>query len=202
MTSIDHGGVRESWDRLGLWLRTPVRRGPLRPAADPGRVAEVEASLAVTMPADVREWWALTDVSAGYWIPGPFAPVAWDEALETREIWLLVAEQEGLTFDAHGEPEPRFLPEFMPIAMGPGGDGLIVDLRPGGSHGAVFLWDHERWGLGVPMWNSIGAMLRDIAVALETRRPLLLRQAAPGGAEAIRVGTVDDTGDLHWDSAG
>jgi cell wall assembly regulator SMI1 len=82
---------------------------------------------------------ALTDVSAGYWIPGSFAPASLDEALETREIWLLVAEQEGPTFDANGEPEPRFLPEFMPIAMSPGGDGLIVDLRPGGSHGAVFL---------------------------------------------------------------
>ncbi|MET8102873.1 SMI1/KNR4 family protein [Streptomyces sp. NPDC005236] len=201
MTSIDHDGVLESWDRIGLWLKTRVQLAPLRSAVDQGRLDGVEASLAVTLPADVREWWALTDVRAHHWIPGAFAPVDLDEALETREIWLLVAEQEGLTFDANGEPEPRFLPEFMPIAMSPGGDGLIVDLRPGGSHGAVFLWNHERWGLGLPMWDSIGSMLRDVAVALETQTPVLLQHAALGGAEATCVGRVDDLGDLTWEAA-
>ena len=202
MTSIDQGAVRESWDRIGLWLRARVRWVPLRPAVDPGGLDAVEASLAVPLPVDLREWWALTDVSAAYWIPGSFAPVSLDEALETREIWLLVAEQEGPTFDANGAPEPRFLPEFMPIAMSPGGDGLIVDLRRGGSHGAVFLWDHERWGLGLPMWDSVGSMLRDVAAALETQTPVLLQHAALGGAEAICVGEVDEQGDLNWKPAG
>ncbi|MFF2996939.1 SMI1/KNR4 family protein [Streptomyces sp. NPDC057950] len=202
MTSIDQGAVRESWDRIGLWLSTRVRWVPLRPAVDPGRLEAVEASLAVSLPVDLREWWALTDVSADYWIPESFAPVSLDEALETREIWLLVAEQEGPAFDANGAPEPRFLAEFMPIAMSPGGDGLIVDLRSGGSHGAVFLWDHERWGLGVPLWDSVGSMLRDVAAALETQTSVLLRHAALGGAEATCVGEVDEQGDLNWKPAG
>jgi cell wall assembly regulator SMI1 len=201
MTSIDHG-VRESWDRIDIWLTAHVRKAPIRPAVDVGRLDAVEAELAVTLPADVKEWWALTNVSADYWIPESFAPVALEDALETREIWLLVAEQEEPLFDQNGEAEPRFLPEFMPIAMSPGGDGLIVDLRPGESHGAVFLWDHERWGLGVPLWDSMGSMLQDIAVALESRTPVLLQHAALGGAEATCIGRVDDSGDLNWETAG
>ena len=201
MTSIDHG-VRESWDRIDIWLRTHVRKDPIRPAVDVGRLDAVEAELAVTLPTDLRGWWALTNLSAGYWIPGSFAPVALEEARETREIWLLVAEQEEVLFDQNGEEEPRFLPEFMPIAMSPGGDGLIVDLRAGEHHGAIFLWDHERWGLGVPLWDSVGSMLQDIAVALESQTPVLLRHAALGGAEAACVGKVDDLGDLGWEPAG
>lgn len=154
------------------------------------------------LPVDLQEWWALTDVSAGYWIPGSFAPVSLDEALEAREIWLLVADHEGPALGANRDPEPRFLPEFLPIAMSPGGDGLIVDLRPGGSYGAVSLWDHECWGLGVPMWDSVGSMLRDVAAALETRTPVLLQHAALGGAEAICVAEVDEQGDLNWKPAG
>ncbi|GAA0698365.1 hypothetical protein GCM10010193_61670 [Kitasatospora atroaurantiaca] len=161
-----------------------------------GRLDAVEAALAVTLPADVRGWWALTNVSADYWFPGSFAPVALEEAPETREIWLLVAEQEESLFDQNGEEEPRFLPEFMPIAMSPGGDGLVVDLRAGEHHGAIFLWDHERWRLGVPLWDSMGSMLQDIAVALESQTPALPRHAALGGAEAACVGKVNDSGDL------
>ncbi|MFB7560482.1 SMI1/KNR4 family protein [Streptomyces brevispora] len=199
MTSIDHSRVRQSWDRIGLWLRTHVRQAPLRPAVDSGRLDAVEAAQAVTLPADVKEWWALADVSADFWIPGDFAPVALEEALETRETWLLVAEEEGPLFDQNGEPEPRFLPEFIPIAMSPGGDGLIVDLRPGGANGAVFLWDHERWGLGVPLWDSIDSMLQDIADALESQTAVLGQHAALGGAEATCVGQLGDAGELNWE---
>ena len=194
MTSVDHG-VRDSWDRIGIQLRGHARTTPIRPAADAGSLDAVEAELAVTLPADVRAWWALGDVSADYWIPGPFAPVALEEALDARETWLLVAQEDGLLSDGDGEEEACFLPEFVPIAMSPGGDGLVVGLRPGEHHGAVFLWDHERWGLGAPLWPSTGSMLRDVAVALETRTPSPLRQAAPDGAGAARPDRTHDSGD-------
>ncbi|MFJ8857581.1 SMI1/KNR4 family protein [Streptomyces sp. NPDC102451] len=188
MTSMEHG-VRESWGRIEDWLRVHARTAPVRPAADAGRLDAAAAEAAVpSLPAEVREWWALAGVSADFWIPGPFAPVALEEALETREIWLLVAEEEEPPADGNGDDQPRILPEFMPIAMSPGGDGLIVELRAGEHHGAIFLWDHERWGLGVPLWDSVGSMLQDIAVALESRTPVLLRHAALGGAEAVRIG--------------
>ncbi|AUY48589.1 SMI1/KNR4 family protein [Streptomyces sp. CB01881] len=200
MTPIDHG-VRESWDRIDGRLSAHVRKAPVRPAVDATRLRAVEAELAVTLPTDVREWWTLGNVRADYWIPGPFAPVTLEEALETREIWLLVADQEESHFDRSGADEPRFLPEFMPIAMSPGGDGLIVDLRVGEHHGAVFLWDHERRGLGTPLWDSVGSMLQDIGVALGSRTPVLRRHTAPGGAEAACTGEGNGSGDQINDSA-
>lgn len=198
MTVIDHE-VRESWDRIDAWFgERRLPRAAVRMAVDEGRLRAVEADLAVTLPVDAREWWGLEGVSADYWIPGSFAPVGLEEALETRGIWLLVAEQEGPSFDADGEPEPRFLPSFLPIAMSPGGDGLIVDLRPGDGHGAVLLWDHETWVPGVPLWSSVAVMLQDIAVALESGTPALLGHGALGGTTEACVAVLDDAGDLVW----
>ncbi|MFC8722256.1 SMI1/KNR4 family protein [Kitasatospora sp. NPDC057198] len=158
----------------------------------------LEADLGAPLTADLRAWWLLPDVSANYWIPGEFAPVSLDEALETREIWLLVAEQEGESFDENGRPEGRYLREFMPIALSPGGDGLIVDLRPGDTRGAVFLWNHESWILDVPHWVSVAPMLEDIAQALEAGTPALLSHAALGGSQTPGTATVDGELDLAW----
>ncbi|MDF6019716.1 SMI1/KNR4 family protein [Streptomyces sp. JH34] len=200
MTSIDHG-VRKSWDRIDAWLGDHLHRAPVRAAADGGRLGAFEADIGAALPTEVHDWWTLDRVSADYWIPGSFAPVGLEDALETREIWLLVAEQEGASSAANGEPEPRFLPSFLPIAMSPGGDGLIVDLRFGDSYGAVFLWDHETWVLGVPLWGSVASMLQDIAAALESGTPALLRHAASGGTEKACAARVDDAGDLVWEVA-
>ncbi|QIQ02098.1 SMI1/KNR4 family protein [Streptomyces liangshanensis] len=197
MTSIDHE-VRKSWERIDAWCADRLRWRPMRAAADAGRLRAVEADLALTLPADVREWWTLDRVAADDWIPGGFAPVDLEEALETREIWLLVAEQEGDALDANGEPEPRFHPSFLPIALSPGGDGLVVDLRPGDSYGAVFLWDHETWVLGVPLWHSVAAMLQDTAHALESGTPALLHHTTHAGTQPPCVAVVDAAGDLTW----
>ncbi|MGW0662329.1 SMI1/KNR4 family protein [Streptodolium elevatio] len=193
--------VRDSWSRIDAWLTSRCRPVPARPAADDARLAAVEAESRVALPAELRAWWRLTGIRADFWIPEVFAPMSLDDALETREIWLLVADQEGPAVDGNGVPEPRFLPELLPIAMSAGGDGLVVDLRAGESHGAVFLWDHEQWGLGVPMWASIDAMLQDVAVALETGAPALRGQAALGGAEAPRLAVIDASGYLNWQAA-
>lgn len=180
-------------------MASRARAAPVRPITDAGRLAAFEAEPGVDLPADAREWWGLKNVRADYWIPVGFAPLALDDALETREIWLQVADEEGPAFDENGAAEPRFEPELMPFAMSPGGDGLVIDLRRDkGSHGAVFLWDHERWGLDVPLWPSVGAMLQDIAVALDARTPVLLGHAAHGGSEAPLVGAIDEAGYLNW----
>ncbi|MFF7211740.1 SMI1/KNR4 family protein [Streptomyces sp. NPDC008238] len=200
MTSTDHE-VHRLWDRIDAWFQDHLHKTPARPAADLGRLRAAEAELAVTLPVDVFAWWTLDRVRADYWIPGAFAPMCWDEALKTREILLLVAEQEGGPSDVNDEPEERFLPSFLPIAMSPGGDNLIVDLRPGDSYGAVFLWDHETWVLGTELWSSVADMLRDVAVALESGTPALLRHASLGGTVEACVAAVDDAGDLDWNAA-
>ncbi|MFB7290429.1 SMI1/KNR4 family protein [Actinacidiphila glaucinigra] len=200
MTTIDHD-VHRPWGRIATWFEGRLRKSPVRAAADENRLRAAEAAIGVSFPADLVAWWSLHRVSADYWIPQSFAPVGLEEALETRAIWLLVAEQEGISVDEDGEPEPRFLPSFLPIAMDPGGDGLIVDLRPGDSYGAVFLWDHETWVLGVELWSSVTAMLQDVEAAVRSGTPALLRHASLGGAAQPCVAVVDDAGDLAWEVA-
>ncbi|MEV6978695.1 SMI1/KNR4 family protein [Kitasatospora sp. NPDC093806] len=197
MTAADHD-VLTSWNRIGTWLTAHTRRGPSRPAPDTARLDAFEADLGLPLPADLWAWWLLPDVTMSYWIPDAFAPVSLDEALETHGIWLLVAEQEGDSFDENGQPESRYLREFMPIALSPGGDGLIVDLRPGDTHGAVLLWDHETWILDVPRWTSVTAMLQDITHSLATGTPVLLSHTALGGSQEPSVATLDDARDLTW----
>ncbi|MGW6914234.1 hypothetical protein ACWGB8_10495 [Kitasatospora sp. NPDC054939] len=121
-----------------------------------------------------------------------------DEALETHGIWLLVAEQEGDSSNANGRPETRYQREFMPIALSPGGDGPIVDLRPGDTRGAVHLWDSETGILDLPQWPSVTAMLQDIAHALEACTPALLSHAALGGSQQPSAATVNDALVLTW----
>ncbi|WP_199925973.1 SMI1/KNR4 family protein, partial [Streptomyces sp. NRRL S-495] len=157
-----------------------------------------EADLGQPLPADLRAWWLLPNVSSDHWIPEAFAPVSLDEALETHAIWLLVAQQEGDSFDENGRPETRYLREFMPIALSPGGDGLIVDMRPGDTHGAVLLWDHETWTLDIPQWTSVTSMLQDIAQALEGGTPALLSHATLGGSQEPSSATIDGAQDLTW----
>ncbi|GAA1259912.1 hypothetical protein GCM10009665_57430 [Kitasatospora nipponensis] len=189
MTTADHD-VLASWSRINSRLTAHTRGGRARPACDAARLDAFEADLGLPLPADLRAWWLLPDVTESHWIPGEFAPVSLDEALETHEIWLLVAEQEGDSFDANGQPESRYLREYMPIALSPGGDGLIVDLRPGDTHGAVLLWDHETWILDVPRWISVTSMLQDITQALEVGAPGLPSSAAVGGSREPSSVTV------------
>ncbi|MFB7618481.1 SMI1/KNR4 family protein [Kitasatospora sp. NPDC056181] len=197
MTAPDHD-VPTAWGRIGTWLAAHVRPDSARPMTDGARLDAFEADLGLPLPTDLRAWWLLPDTTASHWIPGEFAPVSLEEALETHEIWLLVAEQEGESFDENGRPEARYLRAFMPIALNPGGDGLIVDLRPGDTHGAVLLWDHETWALDVPQWASVTSMLHDIANALETGAPTLLDHADLGGSAQPCTATVDGALDLTW----
>ncbi|MFF4338902.1 SMI1/KNR4 family protein [Kitasatospora sp. NPDC001540] len=186
------------WSRVRARLADGARPGgALRPAADPAALDAHGAPPRRPLPADLRAWWLLPDVPVGYWLPGDFSPLAWPEALAYLEFQLQVAE--GESFDAEGRPEPRYLPEFLPIAHGPGGDTLFVDLRPGEDHGSVRLWDHETWQLDVPWWPSVTAMLLDVARALETGAPVLLGHRALGGSTPpATVAGFDADGGPEW----
>ncbi|MEW2359158.1 SMI1/KNR4 family protein [Spirillospora sp. NPDC029432] len=174
--------VRGAYGRIDAWLReyggARGRRGPVDAAA-------VEAVVDRPLPADLLALWEL-EVDDGYWLPpdGGFVLMAAAELLETREIWLRVAKDEP------DEPE-RFVPELLPIASSGGGDGLVVDLREGAAYGTVHLWDHEVWGLRVPLWGGVAEMLEDVAEALESGGPVLLGHAENGGTEGPCIAVSD-----------
>jgi hypothetical protein len=158
-------------------------------------VERVVSAPGVVLPQDLVAWWRLDDMATIAWIPLDFAPLELDEALEVRDILVLVARQEA----AHSDDlaaAAEYLPGFLPIADDAGGDHLLVDLRSGQpTYGAVFLWNHETPQLGVPLWESVTELLADTAEALTTGAPALSRHAERGGVERPCVAAV--TGDLE-----
>ncbi|MCF2533010.1 SMI1/KNR4 family protein [Yinghuangia soli] len=193
--------IRAQWERIDAWMRSHgARPVECRPAADPEQLESLADELGIDLPADLRAWWSLAGLCRDNWIPVAFAPETWADALEMREIQLQVADDEDWS-DPGMDARMRFDPAFLPIGMSPGGDSLIVDLRAdAGQFGAVLFWDHETWKLDVPLWESVGAMLRDAAQALETRSRVLLGHAARGGsAEEPSFGYVAADGWLTWE---
>ncbi|MFF7455591.1 SMI1/KNR4 family protein [Kitasatospora sp. NPDC008115] len=199
MTATDHdapaNGVPALTAGIAAWLTARTAWWPARPAADDAALDAFETRHGLTLPADLRAWWRLDAVPANPWLPGGFAPVPLPAALETHAAWLLVAEQEG----PPAEGEARFHPALLPIADNGGGDGLVVDLRPGTGHGHVLLWDHETWRSDPPWWESVTAMLRDTARALESGTPALLGHAARGGPQRPCVAFVDADRQVGWE---
>ncbi|MFE7191560.1 SMI1/KNR4 family protein [Kitasatospora sp. NPDC057541] len=202
MAPVDHD-VPALSARITAWLAAHTAWAPERPAADGAALDAFEARHRLELPADLRAWWRLPGVPASPWLPGGFAPASLGDALETHATWLLVAEQEGPPgVDADGRPEPRFHPALLPVADDGGGDGLVVDLRPGDGYGAVLLWDHETWLPDVPRWESVTAMLRDTVRALESGAPALLGHAALGGRGRPCLARVDADREPDWEPAG
>jgi cell wall assembly regulator SMI1 len=193
--------VRESWGRTAEWLRAHVPAGPVRATADAERVGAVVSAPGVAPPADVLAWWRLDDMAATAWIPLGFAPLGLDEAIEIRDILVLVARDEAAHSGARANAA-EYLPRFLPIAEDAGGDHLLVDLRSGQpTYGAVFLWDHEAPGSGVPLWNSVSELLADTAEALTTGTPALSGHAQRGGVERPCVATVTSSRAPVWHDA-
>ncbi|MFI6549911.1 SMI1/KNR4 family protein [Streptomyces prunicolor] len=197
MDETEHA-VRELWGRIAAWLGAHVLAGPVRAAANVERVGAAVSAPGVSLPEDLVAWWRLDGVAATAWIPLDFAPLEPAEALEVRDLLVLVARDEAAYSDALAAAA-ECLPGFLPIADDAGGDHLLVDLRSGQpTYGAVFLWDHETPQLGVPLWESVSELLTDTAEALTTGAPALSRHAERGGVERPCVAAVTGTRELAW----
>ncbi|MET4926687.1 SMI1/KNR4 family protein [Streptomyces sp. PSRA5] len=198
--------VRRAWELIAGRLPT---RGPLPgtvgTVVDEARVAEVERvvgdELGVRLPPDLVALWWLDAVHAGHCLPseGAFSLDGPQEALELRKFMLDLAEAEDP--DDPAWPD-RFTEDLLPIGTSPGGDSLVVRLRPDEHHGNVHFWDHEVWGLGVPLWPSVAAMLDDAASALLSGGPALTWHVANGGDQPLVVPLLNERGRLtDWEAS-
>ncbi len=157
--------VAGAWLRIERWLaaKAPDTQASLRAGADSGKVAIAQRRLRLRFPDDLVaslqrhdgcEW------SRGYFgLAGPFRPVAVadmvERHLQTEEV---LAEYEGY-WDRH----------LLMFAATNTDWGLVVDCEPGDRHGRVGTWSQ---GVSWTEWPSIGALLWDIADALETGRAI------------------------------
>ncbi|MCP2166294.1 SMI1/KNR4 family protein [Goodfellowiella coeruleoviolacea] len=189
MNSVDHQ-ILLSWQRIDTWLRSHSDGQPAH-LMSPAAQADIDAvarELGLPLPSDLVSLWQLENVSADYWLPpqGGAALIEPAAALRDRAIWLNAAADED-------PDDPNlFPPGLLPIASNGGGDNLVIELRPNQHHGAIFLWDHENWGLRVPLWPDVATMLDDVAQAMESGKPALLDHAAQGGDEPPCVPLVND----------
>ncbi|MFD3519007.1 SMI1/KNR4 family protein [Streptomyces sp. NPDC058653] len=183
--------VRRAWEQIADRLPPPAPwRVRTTGVADEAGVAAVEHRVrdefGVSLPPDLLALWRLDAVHAGDWLPpeGTCTLVLPEETLALREFMLGLAADEDP--DDPQWPD-RFTEDLLPIASSPGGDSLVVRLRPDEYHGNVHFWDHEVWGLGVPLWPSVAAMLDDAASALLTGGPALGWHVANGGDQPLVV---------------
>lgn len=159
--------VDDAWLRIERWLaaNAPDTHATLRAGAGAAAVADAQRRLGLRFPDDLVaslqrhdgcEW-----VRGHFTLAGPFRPAAVADMvtshLETEEV---LAEFEGY-WDRH----------HLMFAATNTDWWLVVDCEPGSSHGRVGTW-HGGGGVTWSEWPSIGALLSDVADALEARRPI------------------------------
>jgi cell wall assembly regulator SMI1 len=148
----------------------------------------------VAWPADLVRCYQLHDgaYSGEMWsgvLPG-WDLLSLDAMISTVEMYAQIFPDPS-TADATeaGETALDFLPSFVPIATNGTGCTLFVDTRPGEKFGCVTGFMREDADTYGPIWESVEAMLDDVADALEQSRP-------SGGWQP----TVEDNA-LTWEPA-
>ncbi|MCP2343182.1 SMI1/KNR4 family protein [Actinomadura rupiterrae] len=200
--------VDESWDRIVAWLARHAPRSAelLGGPASAADLAEAQEAVGAELPGDLVHWWRRADGTTRpgrgrdlYLIPR-FYPCSIQHALRSRRIWWQVwhddtiergwlAEEDfvGAQAGPAGSKAGMWLPGFLPIAGGVGGETLFVDLRTGPLHGCVREFDKVSTDLE-PRWAGIADMLAEVADALENDTPL----------DGLRPHVPQD-GVLYWD---
>jgi hypothetical protein len=157
--------VAGAWLRIERWLaaKAPDAHASLRAGADSAEVADAQRRLGLRFPDDLMaslqrhdgcEW------SRGHFtVAGPFRPAPVADIVELH----LVTEEVLAQFEGYWDRR------LLMFAATNSDYWLVVDCEPGNRHGRVGRWSQ---GVSWTEWPSIGAMLSDVAAALETGRPV------------------------------
>ncbi|GIH17685.1 SMI1/KNR4 family protein [Rugosimonospora africana] len=166
--------VEQSWIRIERWLaaHAPRTAATLRPPAAPAAIAESQRTIGVTFSDDLiaslLRHDGCTHDDASFRLPGdyrlmPVADIVPDWRIKTDALAQTDTDRRLLGSYWH--------PGWIPFADTNAVDALVVDCRPGGAPGAVgthLKGDGTHFGT----WTSVGALLAEVADALERRRPI------------------------------
>nr|MDT0660387.1 SMI1/KNR4 family protein [Micromonospora sp. DSM 115978] len=202
--------VDQSWDLILNWLgrHSPAEAALIRPPADPRDIDAAAHAVDTGLPADLVAWWRRADGQdgKGQLLPPLYSPYAVRAALGSRDIWLtawnpaaagpdpdrFAAWVADLDRAPAGTPcQGAWLPSWLPIAGDGGGNDLFVDLRSGPAHGCVREFRRHSGALDEVLWDSVAAMLAEVAVALRHGVPV----------RGDRQIWVYDDGTICWDTA-
>lgn len=173
--------VAESFREILRWCQAnaPATADALRPPATGDDISAAErATTGISWPLPLRELYLQADGSSGgrafLYVHG-YAITLGEVVAEygaLTEFWMSREETDEIRQIARengngqaGETAASWLPEFIPLAPDGGGSYLFVDTREGPQRGCVRLWEHVERD-GPPIWDSIEAMLDEIANAL------------------------------------
>lgn len=159
--------VAEAWLRIERWLaaKAPLTHASLRGGADSANVADAQRRLGLHFPDDLVASLLRHDGCeaslGGFSVAGPFRPVAVADLVKSHlDTASVLAEFEGY-WDRH----------LLMFAATNTDWWLVVDCEQGNRRGRVGTWNG---GVGVSWteWPSIGALLSNVAEAIETGHPV------------------------------
>ncbi|CAM2908022.1 SMI1/KNR4 family protein [Prescottella defluvii] len=169
------GSVREQWARIADWLCTQLSDVEFR-GADQQQIAAAVAATGQAWPDELVDLFSLANGGPeGRWIrviPG-YELFTLDRVVADRErsirIWDEGARMYGIDLAdppaGAGFEAGTFIPAFVPFA-GRDSNYLCVDTRPGPLYGSVLEFDETGADADGPAWQSVSALLTDIADAL------------------------------------
>ncbi|MFB6579457.1 SMI1/KNR4 family protein [Streptomyces sp. NPDC056402] len=181
--------VATSWQRIDAWLalHAPARLAELAPPASPHTIDQLEVTLGVRLPTDLRASLLCHDGDSSYLGILPCGPLYSTDAIaEVRQMRMEIWEGEN---DPAEQENPWWGTQWIPFA-GSDGDEHFIDAGPGLWHNHLGRASHDEhaYFLG---WPSLGSWLHEVAKAMEhhDRADLLHAVAHP---------SVDEDGEIDW----
>ncbi len=201
--------MRESWSRIDRWLtaNTPATAAQVNPPATAEEAAALETAIGRALPEELTQWLRQANGmdERAMLLPQSYAPLSVEGVLACWKICVGIAPgpDDSDVRDALGKPAGsgsfHFLDTFVPVGRDIMGYALIVDLRNGPRHGCVMEWDSVHGADNPPLWSGVGAMLTDVAEALEHSTPagagVMQHYGTPSSGH---VAVITDDGELEW----
>ncbi|WP_229812201.1 SMI1/KNR4 family protein [Lentzea flava] len=175
--------VEQSWQRItaALSSHAPATAREIRPPAPAGDVEALQRLVGLDFPADVLEWWSITDGidderdfggnRDGRLVPDGYVPLGVRRAAEEYRRQAELPDQDCCDPGrAHrksaGDTGFPYCTALLPLCRDSGGGLLCVDLRDGEDRGWIMRWSADE-GYFPSDWASVTDVLAEIADRLE-----------------------------------
>ncbi|MFE9636900.1 SMI1/KNR4 family protein [Streptomyces sp. NPDC006463] len=181
--------VAASWQRIDAWLarHAPDRLAELRPPASAFAIDQLEITLNVRLPVDLRASLLCHDGDSSYLGILPCGPLySTEQIVKVRQMRVEIWEGED---DPDEQEAPWWGAQWIPFA-GSDGDEHFIDAGQGlwQDHLGRAAHDDHAYFLG---WPSLGSWLHEVAEAMENHD-------RSNWLDAVAHPSVDVGGQIDW----
>jgi cell wall assembly regulator SMI1 len=192
--------VDESWERIEEWLiaHAPQSWETLNPPASPSAISALEHVLEYSIPGELAGLLMRHDGSGADWntpqlmLPGGYGFMS--TAL-IEQVWRLNTRLLGEADDPALITGFWWHPQWVPFAVAPSGDVMVVDQRIDENQGQI--GHHLKDETYFETWDSLASMLADVADGLLQHRQVdgCMPEVADGMLEWQVPGQHGDSSD-------